>query len=133
AFAASAVCIVSLLGQVTDVAHSAQEIVRAAEQLGADEFKAREQASDLLWRAGPAAENALREALKSTDPEVRTRAAAVLTKLRLGIRPDMPPDVVRLIDQFRYGGSTAARRQALSELQAQGQWRALLAILRGEE
>src|SRR5207248_3574011 len=87
----------------------------------------------LLWRAGPAAENALREALKSTDPEVRTRAAAVLNKLRLGIRPDMSPDVVRLIDQFRYGGSTAVRRQALSELQVQGQWRALLAILRGEE
>src|SRR5947208_1748337 len=135
-FFSSAVCAVGILnlcGQAAAAAPTPDEIARAAVQLGAEEFKARQQASDVLWQAGAAAEGVLRQALKSTDPEVRTRAAAVLAKLRLGIRPDMPPDTVRLIEQFRFGGSTAARRQALAELQAQGQWRALLAILRGEE
>src|SRR5262245_11284796 len=95
-------------------------IARAIDDLGAPSFESRQAATDLLWKAGAAAEPALQEAAKSTDPEVRTRAIALLARLRLGIRPETPPEVAALIDQFRYAESMPLRRQALAELQAKG-------------
>lgn len=114
-------------------APTAEEIQAAAGQLGADDFRVRQKASDLLWQAGLAAEGVLREALKSDDPEVRYRAAAVLEKVRFGIVPGTPPDILLLIDQFRHGASATAKRQALLELQAKGRWTTILALVRGEE
>src|SRR5688572_571793 len=96
---------------------SRYEIARAIENLGAGDFEKREAATELLWKAGKGAEEALRQAVKSADPEVRTRAEALLARLRLGIRPETPPEVAVLIDQFRFGGTAVLRRQALSELQ----------------
>ncbi|HEX5105858.1 MAG TPA: HEAT repeat domain-containing protein, partial [Pirellulaceae bacterium] len=118
---------------VAQEAPTAEEIQAAVGKLGADDFRVRQAASDLLWRAGRAAEAALREALKSNDPEVRFRAAAVLDKVRFGILPDTPPDILLLIDQFRHGSSSTVKRQSLLELQAKGQWSTILALLRGEE
>jgi hypothetical protein len=109
------------------------EIARAIEDLGAGEFEKREAATELLWQAGKAAEEALRGAVRSTDPEVRTRAEALLARLRLGIRPETPPEVAALIDQFRFGGTAVLRRQALSELQSKGHWQAILTLIRGEQ
>ncbi|MBN9119548.1 MAG: hypothetical protein J0I06_10390, partial [Planctomycetes bacterium] len=51
-------------------------------QLGSDDFAQRESAVAALEKAGAAAIPALRDALKSPEPEVRQRAAAVLTKLQ---------------------------------------------------
>src|SRR5437016_3524618 len=110
-----------------------EEIARAVEDLGAPTFEARQAATEVLWRAGQAAEAALGQAAKSTDPEVRTRATALLNKLRLGIRPDTPPEVLALIDQFRYAQAADQRRQALKELQAKGHWQAVLTLIRGEQ
>src|SRR5688572_28704042 len=90
-----------------------EEIRAAAAQLGADDFRIRQKATDLLWHAGLAAESVLREALKSNDPEVRFRAAAVLDKVRFGIRPDTAPEMLLLIEQFRHSSSATAKRQAL--------------------
>jgi tetratricopeptide (TPR) repeat protein len=112
---------------------NAAEIQAAAAKLGADDFRVRQQATDLLWQAGLAAESVLRDALKSDDPEVRFRAAAILDKVRFGILPNTPPDILLLIDQFRHGNSATAKRQALLELQAKGRWGTILALLRGEE
>lgn len=135
-FALSSVFGLVLFAQATPEpppALTADEIRSAAGQLGADDFRVRQKASDLLWQAGLAAEGVLREALKSNDPEVRFRAAAVLDKVRFGILPGTPPDILLLIDQFRHGASATAKRQALLELQAKGRWGTILALLRGEE
>lgn len=51
-------------------------------RLGSDDFGQREAAVQALEQAGPDALPALREALKSADPEVRQRAATVITKLQ---------------------------------------------------
>src|SRR5689334_520514 len=110
-----------------------EQIARAIEELAAPRFEEREAATDLLWKAGQAAESALAQAAKSTDPEVRTRATALLNKLRLGIRPDTPPEVLALVDQFRYAADANQRRQALSELQAKGHWQTVLTLIRGEK
>ncbi|QJW94867.1 HEAT repeat domain-containing protein [Frigoriglobus tundricola] len=51
-------------------------------RLGADDFRTREAAVAALERSGAAAIPALREAMKSDDPEVRLRAATILHKLQ---------------------------------------------------
>lgn len=111
---------------------AAEEIARAAQQLGHEEFAQREAATELLWKAGAAAESALQEARRSTDPEIRARATALLEKLRLGIRPDMPADVVLLIDQFRFAVDPNQRRLAIRQLQAKGHWQAVFKLVRSE-
>src|SRR5258705_6623978 len=116
-----------------EAAPTKDQIAHAIEQLGAPAFETRQAATDLLWKAGDAAEAALREAAKSTDPEVRTRAAALLAKLQLGLRPDTPPEVAALIVQFRYAETTSLRRQALAELQAKGHWQAILTLIRAQQ
>ena len=93
-----------------------EEIARAIEELGAPQFEARQAATELLWRAGDAAEMKLRLAARSTDPEIRARAGELLNRLRLGIRPDTPLDVLAVIDQFRNAGTTDQKKQALREL-----------------
>src|SRR5262245_8436863 len=123
----------TVIAQVASAAPTADEIGKAIENLSDAEFEARQAATELLWQAGDAAEAALEQAAKSTDPEVRTRAAALLKKLRLGIRPDTPPDVLLLIDQFRYAPTPEQRRQALNELQAKERWQTILALIRGEQ
>ncbi len=122
-----------LIGQTPAAAPTADDIARAIDDLGAETFDARQAATDLLWRAGQAAEPALAQAAKSTDPEVRTRAMALLNKLRLGIRPDTPPELLALVDQFRYAPDANQRRQALNELQAKGHWQTVLTLIRGEK
>ncbi|HZN34179.1 MAG TPA: HEAT repeat domain-containing protein [Pirellulaceae bacterium] len=119
-------------GQAAAAPPTAEEIAAAIGRLGDDSFDVRQKATEWLWQAGPAAETQLRAALKSTDPEVRTRAASVLDKIRFGLRPDTPPDVAILIDQFRHAGSAALRRQALTALQDKGQWAVILSLVRRE-
>ncbi len=133
--AAWLVCAVhaSLLVAQAAAAPTAGEIAAAIAQLGDDSFAVRQKATEWLWQAGPAAEPHLRAALKSTDPEVRTRAASVLDKLRFGLRPDTPPEIAVLIDQFRHGSNITVRQQALAALQTKGQWSVVLALLRGEQ
>jgi len=134
--AALLVCVVNLSllsAQAVAAPPTAEEIAAVIAKLGADEFAERQEATQWLWNAGAAAEQQLRAALKSTDPEIRTRAASVLDKIRFGLRPDTPPDVAVLIDQFRHGGNSSVRQQALAGLQAKGQWSVVLALLRGEQ
>jgi RNA polymerase sigma factor (sigma-70 family) len=59
---------------------------RLVAQLGAPDFAAREAAQKSLRELGPKAEPALRAGLKSENPEVRNRAAALLTTIRADAR-----------------------------------------------
>lgn len=124
---------ITLVARLAAAEATAEQIAKAVEDLSAVEFDVRQAATEVLWQAGPSAEEALTKAAKSTDPEVRTRAAALLKKLRLGIRPDTPADVLALIDQFRYSQNAEQRRAALSELQAKERWQTVLALIRGEQ
>ena len=106
----SALACTAALAIGQDLQPEQARIAEAARQLGDPDFAVRQKATEDLWRAGAAAESELRAALKSADPEVRTRAAAVISRLRLGIRPETPPEIMVLIEQFLYGGSAPARR-----------------------
>ncbi|HEY1379706.1 MAG TPA: hypothetical protein VGF55_23080 [Gemmataceae bacterium] len=93
----------------------AAEIAEAVRQLGASRYAAREKAQQTLWRAGPAAEPALRAALTNTDAEVVRRARAVLDKFDWGLYPDTPAPVAAQIGKFR-DGDDEAKGQAVAEL-----------------
>src|SRR5207302_1451796 len=54
-----------------------------------------------LWKAGEAAEPALRVAANSSDLEVATRARAILDKFKYGVYPDTPPEIVKLVTDYR--------------------------------
>jgi hypothetical protein len=125
-------CTAALAIGQTNPQPGAVRIAEAAAQLGDPDFAVRQKATEELWRAGPAAEAELRAALKSADPEVRTRAAAVLNRLRLGIQPETSPEILVLIDQFLYGGSAQARQQAFTELQTKADLRLILNLIRAE-
>jgi RNA polymerase sigma factor (sigma-70 family) len=60
--------------------------VRWVEQLGAPDFNDREEAQKALRELGPRAEAALRDGLRSEEPEVRERAAKLLTTIRADVR-----------------------------------------------
>lgn len=94
------------LGQVETAAtadDSKEAIQKAVRELGDIRFSVRRRASQFLWRQGLAAEPALREAADSPDREVRLRAGRILEDFRYGILPNVPPDVVGIIRQFRDG------------------------------
>jgi tetratricopeptide (TPR) repeat protein len=76
-------------------------------------------ASDRLWKAGKAAEPALRAAQKHPDADVVLRAGLILSRLDWGIHPDTPVAIVRLIERYR-DGDPAQRRNAAEELVKQG-------------
>ena len=98
---------------------SPEAIAEAVRQLGHPRYHVREKATQFLWRAGRAAESALRKALNSADPEVTARAESILEKFRYGIFPDTPAEVLALILQYR-AGNVSVKRNALSKLIAMG-------------
>jgi tetratricopeptide (TPR) repeat protein len=83
---------------------SADAIARTVHELGADDYRVREQATAKLWAAGPAAEEALKAGLKSADAEVVARCRDLLDKIPYGITPDMPRRFLELIAAARSGG-----------------------------
>lgn len=80
------------------------EIAQAVRDLGAANYGDRERATRLLWAAGAAAEDALRQATRSSDAEVVARARDLLDKIPFGITPDSPKEFVELIATARTGG-----------------------------
>ena len=94
---------------------TADEIARAAKQLGADSFEARQKASDFLRAAGAAAEPALEQAAKSTDFEVSRRAREILEDFKWGIYPETPPKLLPQILRFR-SGDEETKHAAYDEL-----------------
>jgi hypothetical protein len=112
-----------------DAPPSAAELAAAVKRLASDEFAEREAASALLWRAGKAARPALEAALKSGDAEAVARANALLRKLRLGITPGTPADLVPLLERFP-GGTVEEQRHVLQQLHRQDRRESFLELMR---
>lgn len=115
----------------TETAEKGEQIRQAVQQLGAPSFSLRQEASDFLWRAGPAAAPALEEVLESRDAEVVFRARQILDRFRLGIFVDTPPQVVRLIETYREG-DLAVKRVVLQQLRERGAVKSMVTLLRAE-
>jgi tetratricopeptide (TPR) repeat protein len=70
-------------------------------ELSSESYQAREKATKELWEAGTVVLEELREASGSDDPEMATRAAAVLEKIELRITPETPGSILELIRRYR--------------------------------
>jgi len=98
---------------------SKEQIAEWIKGLGSDSFDEREKASKALWKAGQAAEAALRQVLKDGDAEANRRAREILDKFDAGLYPDTPEAVTKLIDDYRTG-TPEARAAAIPKLLDQG-------------
>jgi tetratricopeptide (TPR) repeat protein len=107
------------------------EVEAAVRQLGDDDFTTREQASATLWRAGRAALSVLEAAAESEDREVATRAREVLEKVRLGVTPETPPELIGLLSSFQRGGLDQ-KRAVLNQLRQKQQQNMMFMLIRGE-
>lgn len=94
---------------------SDEAIARAVQRLGDAEFTTRRAASQFLWRQGRRAEEALRQAARSPDVEVRLRASEILRDFEYGILPGVRREVVEQITEFR-SGDLDARQRAVQTL-----------------
>jgi tetratricopeptide (TPR) repeat protein len=110
------------------------QIARWIKELGDDDFATRERASKGLWQAGPAAESAVLEALKSSDAEVVRRATVLAAKFKWGHYPDTPPRIVERIDRYRIADE-AGKQAVIKELFEMGSagCAAILKIAAAEE
>jgi tetratricopeptide (TPR) repeat protein len=93
--------------------------------LGHPVYSIREKAQRELWKRGEAAIPALERALKDDSPEVARRAAELLSKFAWGIRPDTPPEVLKLLRKFQAGDpdptkNAAVRKSAVLDLLRSG-------------
>ena len=80
-----------------------REILETIKQIGSDNFKIRESATQKLWKFGRIAEPLLRDALKNGGPELRYRGTKILEEFELGLYPDTPEDIAKLINDYRSG------------------------------
>jgi tetratricopeptide (TPR) repeat protein len=92
-----------------------EQVIRWTQQLGDDNFRRREEASQRLWEAGEAAEDALRAALDSPDAEVSRRARDVLDRFKWADYPDTPERVRTLVNRY-LSGDRAASQAVVKEL-----------------
>lgn len=84
-------------------AASPSAIARAIVELGSEKLQTRLAAREVLWKAGSAAKDALHQAAKSDDLETASTARYLLDRLDLGLTPQMPAELIRAAEAFRYG------------------------------
>ena len=108
-----------------------EQILKAIEQLSSDDFKLREKAMESVWQMGHAAEPFLREAIKNGNAEMRYRGSKILDEFDLGLYPETPKNIVKLVNQFRKGGG-AEREMAIVELAQIGETELLMKLVKRE-
>lgn len=108
------------------------DVQLAIKELGHANFRVRQAATARLWSFGRHAEQALKDASKSEDLEVAKRAADLFGKVRYGIKPDTPREVVSQIRIFR-DGDQRAKYTIVNELIKSNRLEMLTRLMRNVE
>lgn len=87
-----------------------RDIDEAIAKLSSADPAERDAATRVLWSIGEAAQDALKEAAEGDDVEAARRAAEILRRIRYGIRPDTPPIVADLLEQYRLAARQGDRQ-----------------------
>ncbi|TWU37239.1 tetratricopeptide repeat protein [Novipirellula artificiosorum] len=115
-------------GQGTDGASPGRESAAdqknpiSIEQLSADDYSRRQQATMQMWRLREVSRQAVQDASHHPDPEVADRANWILRQWRRGSLPDTPPEIARLLE----GNDDP---EVLEELMDAGQFRAVVVAI----
>lgn len=118
-FFAIGICAAVLLPAANSAApQQAQSASDLVAQLGDADPAVREAAMRALWELGESAVSALESSAESRDPEVAGRARLLLGRIQLGIGPEAPASLVRLVMQARHGADPDERAQARQLLAA---------------
>ena len=108
-----------------------EEILETIKQIGSDNFKIRESATQKLWKFGKSAEPLLRDALKNGDPELRYRGTKILEEFELGLYPDTPEDIAKLINDYR-SGVGVKKEAAIIKMAELGKTELLMKLIKRE-
>ncbi len=100
---------------VTPPEPTREEILQAINALKSDDFKIRETATKRIWQMGRAAEPYLRQAVADDTAELHYRGNKILSEFKLGLYPDTPENIRKLVQDYRTG-NVAAREMAISKL-----------------
>ena len=108
-----------------------REVETLVKELGNDDFRVRENATQEIWELGEAALPALRDALGSTDPEQRFRARDLIGKIQLHITPATDAAVIALV--ARYAKATPTEKiNVFARLRVKHAWRQILKLYASE-
>ena len=108
-----------------------REILETIKQIGSDNFKIRESATQKLWKFGRIAEPLLRDALKNGGPELRYRGTKILEEFELGLYPDTPEDIAKLINDYR-SGVGVKKEAAIIKMAELGKTELLMKLIKRE-
>lgn len=101
-------------------------------KLASENYLERVKATQILWELGPLAIDDLKEAARSTDPEMALRARDLLRKIDLGIAPDTDPRIIKLIERYPTANPTQ-KNTIFHELRRLRAWRQILRLYAREK
>jgi Flp pilus assembly protein TadD len=116
---------------VTPPEPTKEEILQAINALKSDDFKIRETATKRIWQMGRAAEPYLRQAVADDAAELHYRGNKILSEFKLGLYPDTPENIRKLVQDYRTGNELA-REKAISHLVNLGETEILIKLVKQE-
>ncbi len=101
------------------------------DQLSNEKLSVRIEAQNKLWKAGSSIQKELEDAALAKNPETSLRVAAIIRKIKLGITPDSPKEIVALVESFA-NLSIEDKKNAIEKLKESRQWRIALLLFQNE-
>ena len=134
-FVVWAMALCSTAAPASQPAGFGHDIDQALRDLGDERFGVRERASELLFRAGPAAvTGALREAEVQGAPEVKARAQTILGRFSRGVFPDTPVEIAGLAEQYVLAGEDEQQKQnIITDLAGRGPYGCVVLVKLAEQ
>ncbi|MFT6238072.1 MAG: tetratricopeptide (TPR) repeat protein [Akkermansiaceae bacterium] len=100
--------------------------------LGSPEFGVREKATFEIWEKGKEGLNFLEKLIDGEDPELAARATAIIRKVKLGVTPETPAEIAKLIDRY-FGSTTLKKISAIEKLLAAEEYDILIRLRKLED
>lgn len=100
--------------------------------LGSPDFGVRKKATLEIWGKGKEGLVFLEKLIDGEDPELAARATTIIRKVKLGVTPETPAEIAKLIDRY-FGASTLKKISAIEKLLAAEEYDILIRLRKLEE
>jgi len=102
------------------------------ESLGSEDFKTRKATMGEIWKEGREALGFLESLADDDNPELAARAQTILRKVRLGVTPETPANIVKLIEAY-FNARVGKKIDTIDKLLAAEEYDVLLQLRHLEE